>query len=48
MLYALDDFSYVVIVAERGGGKLFLVTAFPVESYRRDKFRRQFERAGSA
>lgn len=44
LVFALDDFSYVVILAERGGGKLFLVTAFPVPSYRRPKFRRQFER----
>jgi hypothetical protein len=45
LVHALRDFSYMVALTIRGGGKLFLATAFPVElSWRRDRLRKQYER----
>jgi hypothetical protein len=45
LVHALTDFSYMVALAVRGSGKLFLATAFPVElPWRRDRLRKQYER----
>lgn len=45
LVFALGDFSYLVSVAVRGSGKLFLATAFPiVYERRREKHRKQYER----
>ena len=45
VVFALEDFSYLVSVAVRRGGKLYLATAFPVlYERRRDKHRKQYER----
>lgn len=45
LVHALPDFSYLVALSVRGGGKLFLATAFPVElKWRRDRLRKQYER----
>ncbi len=45
LVHALRDFSYLVSLAIRGGERLFLATAFPVdETYRRDRLRKQYER----
>lgn len=44
-VHALPDFSYMVALAIRGSGKLFLATAFPVDlRWRRDRLRKQHER----
>lgn len=44
-LIALDDFSYVVILAVRGKNKVFLMTAYPVDREKRGRLRKQYERA---
>jgi hypothetical protein len=45
LVHALRDFSYMVALSIRGGGKLFLATAFPVElRWRQDRLRKQYER----
>jgi hypothetical protein len=45
LVHALRDFSYMVALSIRGGGKLFLATAFPVDlPWRRDRLRKQYER----
>lgn len=45
IVHALPDFSYLVSIAVRQHGKLFLATAFPVElSGRRERLRKQYER----
>jgi hypothetical protein len=44
-VYAPRDFSYMVALSIRGGGKLFLATAFPVDlPWRQDRLRKQYER----
>jgi hypothetical protein len=46
LIFALDDFSYVVIVALRGGDRMFLMTAYLVDDQRkRSRLRKQYERA---
>ena len=45
-VFALDDFSYVVFVALRGGGRMFLMTAYCVdEPWARKQLRKQYERS---
>jgi hypothetical protein len=42
--FALDDFCYIVVIAETQKG-FDLITAYPVErEHRREKLRREFER----
>jgi hypothetical protein len=45
IVHALADFSYMVALAIRGEGRLYLATAFPVdETGRRIRLRKQYER----
>ena len=45
-LFALDDFSYLVVVALRSRGRMYLATAYPVDmEWRRTKLHKQFNRA---
>lgn len=45
-IFALDDFSYIVVVAERKNGRLFLVTAYYVDRPgSRKRLRKQYERS---
>jgi hypothetical protein len=45
IVHALPDFSYLVSVAVRAHGKLYLATAFPVDiPGRRERLRKQYER----
>lgn len=45
VLLALEDFSYVVVLAIRSRNRFYLATAYPVEhEYRRKTFRKQYER----
>lgn len=45
IVHALADFSYLVALAIRGEGRLYLATAFPVdEDGRRIRLRKQYER----
>jgi hypothetical protein len=45
--FALDNFSYLVVIAERSKG-FDLVTAYPLEKMaRREKLRTEFEKAQS-
>lgn len=46
LIHALPDFSYIVALAIRGEGRLFLATAFPVDLvWRRDRLRKQYDQA---
>lgn len=45
IVHALPDFSYLVAVAVRRAGRLFLATAFPVEEHgKRIRLQKQYER----